>query len=49
MDEPGLIGTIEIGMPLDPGDRGLSATDAASGSGDPALEEELGVVRGDDS
>jgi len=49
MDESGLIGTIEVGMPPDPGDRDLNATDAASGFGDPALEEEPGVVRGNSS
>lgn len=45
---PGLIGPIEVGMPSDPRDRGLNATDAASGFGDPVLEEEPGVVRGND-
>lgn len=46
VDRPDLIGTIEVGSPPDPADRGLNATDAASGFGDPALEEEPGVVRG---
>ena len=40
------IGTIEVGSPPTPKDRGLNATDAASGFGDPALEEAPGVVRG---
>lgn len=43
-----LIGTTTVGMPPEPGDRGLYPTDAASGFGDPDLEQEPGVVRRDD-
>jgi ribosome-associated toxin RatA of RatAB toxin-antitoxin module len=49
VDRPDLIGTIDVGSPPERGDRGLNATDAASGFGDPELEEEPGVVRGNDS
>lgn len=44
----GLIGTTPVGMPPEPGDRGLNPTDAASGFGDPDLEREPGIVRGDE-
>lgn len=46
--EGGLIGTTTVGMPPEPGDRGLLPTDAASGFGDPDLEQEPGVIGRDD-
>lgn len=48
VDRPDLIGTIDVGSPPEPGDRGLNATDAASGFRDPSLEKEPGVVRAED-
>ena len=45
--EDRLTGTTTVGMPPETGDRGLNPTDAASGFGDPDLEEEPGVVRRD--
>lgn len=42
--DEGLIGTIPVGMPTEPGDRGLLSTDAAAGFGDPESEREPGVI-----